>query len=260
MPASQQTLLAADEPAAVDVERAAGGSPFFIICDHAGARIPRALGTLGLQAADLGRHIAWDIGAAGVARRLSALVDACAVLQTYSRLVIDCNRPPGAPGSIVAQSEATRVPGNETIDAADRERREREVFHPYHDRIRALLDARRDAGRPTLLVSVHSFTPVYLGRSRPWHAGILYNRDARLARAMLAQLRADPELVVGDNEPYAVSDFGDYAIPEYGEKRRLPHVEIEIRQDLIDGAGGQEAWARRLADTLSAAAARIEAG
>ena len=258
MPGLRQALLASDEPAAVEVERADGGSPFFIVCDHAGARIPRVLGTLGLTLADLRRHIAWDIGAAGVARRLSAMLDACAVLQTYSRLVIDCNRPPGVEGSIAAISEATPIPGNQAIVASERERREREVFRPYHDRIRALLDARKAAGRATVLVSVHSFTPIYLGRSRPWHVGILYNRDTRLARAMLVELRSDPDLIVGDNEPYAVSDFGDYAIPVYGEKRRLPHVEIEIRQDLIGDRYGQELWARRLADRLTAAMLGID--
>lgn len=260
MRTSPQGLLAADEPAAAEVERAEGRSPFFIVCDHAGARIPRALGALGLTPADLGRHIAWDIGAAGVARRLSRMLDACAVLQNYSRLVIDCNRPPGAHGSIVTISETTPIPGNEALAERERERRVRAVFRPYHDRIRGLLDARKAAGRMTLLVSVHSFTPIYLGRSRPWHAGILYNRDARLAHATLAELRSHPGLVVGDNEPYAVSDFGDYAIPEYGEKRGLPHVEVEIRQDLVADRCGQERWARRLADALIAAAAGLHGG
>ncbi len=252
-------LIAADEPAAVQVERPLGVSPFFLVCDHAGARIPRALGTLGLIAADLDRHIAWDIGAADVARELAEILDACVVMQNYSRLVIDCNRPPGSAGSIVSASEGTRIPGNEAVGAADRERREREVFTPYHARIRGLLDARRTQRRPTVLVSMHSFTPVFLGRSRPWHAGILYQRDARLAVVLLEVLRRDAELIVGENEPYAVSDTSDYAIPEYGEKRGLVHVEVEIRQDLIADAAGQRAWARRLADALAIAATRINA-
>jgi len=252
----QHELLAPDEPAAVEAIRLEGESPFFLICDHAGARIPRALDALGLSPADLCRHIAWDIGAAGLARRLAAILDACAVLQNYSRLVIDCNRPPGSSGSIVAVSERTPIPGNESIGAWDRARREREVFRPYHDRISALLAARTAAQRTSMLVSVHSFTPVFLGQSRRWHAGILYNRDGRLARAALTALRGDAELVVGENEPYALGDGSDYAVPEYGEKQGLLHVEIEVRQDLIADELGQQSWAARLADALTAAAAR----
>lgn len=238
----QHELLAPDEPAAVEVLRPEADSPFFLICDHAGARIPRALGTLGLSAA-------------GLARRLAAILDACALLQTYSRLVIDCNRPLGGSGSIVAVSERTPIPGNESIDAWDRARREREVFRPYHDRIRTLLAARKAAQRASMLISVHSFTPVFLGESRRWHAGILYNRDGRLARATLAALRGDAELVVGENQPYALGDASDYAVPEYGEKQGLLHVEIEVRQDLIADERGQQSWAVRLAEALQAAAA-----
>lgn len=261
MPARSKprTLLAPGEPPAFHVEREHGPSPFFIVCDHAGALIPKQLGTLGLSPADLRRHIAWDIGAAGVARGLGAALGACVVLQTYSRLVIDCNRPPGNPTSIVTVSEQTPIPGNAAISEEDAQRREREVFRPYHDKIRALLDARRSRGRPTLLISMHSFTPVYLGEHRPWHAAVLYNRDGRLSRALLAEMRRDAALVLGENEPYAVSDTSDYAIPEYGEKLRLPHVEIEIRQDLIAHEDGQREWATKLADALPRAAAKIEA-
>lgn len=245
------TLLAADEPSPVEVRRPRGRSAFLIVCDHAGARVPRALGTLGLADADLTRHIAWDIGAAAVARRLSETWDACAVLQRYSRLVIDCNRPPGSATSIVAESERTPVPGNVRIDTADRQRRERAIFAPYHARIRALLDDRAATNRPTVLIAMHSFTPIYLGVARPWHVGVLYHRDPRLAGALLAVLRADPALVVGENQPYAVGDATDVAIPEYAEKRRLLHVEIEVRQDLIATPIGQRAWANRLAGALT---------
>lgn len=248
-----ETLLCADEPAAFRTEREHGRSAYFIICDHAGSLIPRRLGHLGLAGADLVRHIAWDIGAAEVACRLGELLDACVVLQTYSRLVIDCNRPIGSPGSIVALSEATRIPGNENIGAQDARRREHEVFRPYHDRIRSLLDARIGRGAATQLVSMHSFTPIFMGTGRPWQAGMLYNRDPRLARVLLSILRRDVSLQVGENEPYSVSDSSDYAIPEHGEKRAIPHVEIEIRQDLIDTPAGQQEWAERLARALSEA-------
>ena len=246
-----EPLLAADEPSPVEVLRPRGRSAFLIVCDHAGARIPRALGSLGLANADLARHIAWDIGAAAVARRLSETWDACTVLQRYSRLVIDCNRPPGGPTSIVAESERTPVPGNARVDAIQRRRRERAIFAPYHARIRALLEERAATRRPTVLIAMHSFTPVYLGIARPWHVGVLYHRDRRLADALLAVLRADPALVVGDNQPYAVGDATDVAIPEYGEKRGLLHVEIEVRQDLIATPAGQRHWAARLAAALT---------
>ncbi len=258
IPGGSAALLAADEPSPVEVRRPRGRSAFVIVCDHAGARIPRALAALGLAAADRRRHIAWDIGAAAVARRLSATWDACAVLQRYSRLVIDCNRPLDSPTSIVAESERTPVPGNARIDAAERQRRERAIFAPYHTRIRALLDDRAARHRPTVLIAMHSFTPTYLGVARPWHVGVLYHRDPRLATALLAELRADPTLVVGENQPYAVGDATDFAIPEYGEKRGLLHVEIELRQDLIATPPGQRAWAARLAAALTRSLARCQ--
>ena len=243
-------LLSPDEPLPSRVEQPRGRSPFLLICDHAGNRVPRSLGALGLPPDELARHIAWDIGAAAVAIRLAELLDATVILQRYSRLVIDCNRPPGSPQSIVGVSERTRIPGNENLTSADRARREAEVFAPYHADIVSELDRRRQSGQPTLLLAMHSFTPVFLDAQRPWHVGMLYNRDARLAHALGAALRADSELVVGDNQPYAVSDATDYAIPEYGERRSLPHVEIEIRQDLIDADAGAQRWAARLAGLL----------
>jgi predicted N-formylglutamate amidohydrolase len=243
-------LLATDEPPAFRVERPEGRSPFFLTCDHASARIPRKLGSLGLSAEDLGRHIAWDIGAAAVAAKLAARLDAFAILQNYSRLVIDSNRRPGNAQSILELSEATPIPGNVGVSAEDAAVREREVFQPYHDRICTELDSRLARQQPTILISVHSFTPRYYGQQRPWHIGLLYNRDARLATELLRHLRADAALVVGDNQPYAASDSTDYTIPEHGERRGLPHVGIEIRQDLVSAEAGQSEWAERLARAL----------
>ncbi len=173
------------------------------------------------------------------------------ILQNYSRLVIDCNRPIGSPTSIVSSSDATVIPGNENLAPADAAAREREVFRPYHERIRTELDAREARGQRTVLVSIHSFTPVFDAIVRPWHAGVLYHTDRRLARSVLNLLREDPALVIGDNEPYSVSDTTDYAIPEYGERRGLLHVEMEIRQDLIRDEAGQTQWAQRLAQVLT---------
>jgi predicted N-formylglutamate amidohydrolase len=249
------SLLAPDEPAAFQVERRHGRSPFFLTGDHAGARVPRLLDSLGVAAHDLERHIALDIGIAAVARKLSARLDAFLILQPYSRLVIDCNRPTGSPESIVAKSDGTPNTAHEKLSAVEVRAREREVFQPYHGRIRAELDLRQAQQRQTVFIAMHSFTPSLQDRSRPWHAGLLYNRDARLARALLRVLRSEPSLVVGDNEPYAVSDITDYAIPVYGEKRGLLHVGLELRQDLIAGEVGQDEWAERLANALPRAVA-----
>jgi predicted N-formylglutamate amidohydrolase len=253
----EESLLAPDEPAAFNVERAHGQSPFFLICDHASAQVPRRLKSLGLSAQDLQRHIAWDIGAAKVAVKLAARLDAFLILQNWSRLVIDCNRPPGSEQSIVSVSESTRIPGNELVSPSDALLREQAIFRPYHERIRSEMALRESQKRQTILVAVHSFTPAFHGVQRSWHAGLLYNRDRRLAAPLLRALRTDLKLVVGDNEPYSASDSTDYAIPVYGEQRGLLHVGIELRQDLIAEAAGQNEWAERLAQALHSAAAEI---
>jgi predicted N-formylglutamate amidohydrolase len=247
-------LLAEDEPAPFEVAGRDGSSPFVVICDHASRRVPRALGTLGLSEAELVRHIAWDIGALGVARRLASVLDAFVVWQGYSRLVIDCNRPLEAPDSIVRRSENSEVSGNHDITPEAAEARAREIFHPYHDQIRRELDRRRQSCRPAILVAVHSFTPVFFDVPRQWHAGVLFNRDTRLAHPMLELLRAEGDLVVGSNQPYAMTDYSDFSLIHHGEKRALPHVELEIRQDLIADEAGQVAWGDRLARLLQAAA------
>lgn len=246
----QPPLLDTADPPAYRLCNPEGRAPWVITADHAGRAIPRALGTLGVSAADLDRHIAWDIGIAGVAERLAARLDAFAILQQYSRLVIDCNRTPGTPQSIPTESERTPIPGNLGISAAAAEARATAIFHPYHDRIRAELDARAVSGRAAILVALHSFTPVFLGTARAWHCGVLYQRDPRLGHLLLERARREPGLVVGDNQPYAVSDATDYGIPVHGERRGIAHVELEIRQDLIADAAGQDAWAERIAGWL----------
>jgi predicted N-formylglutamate amidohydrolase len=253
------SLLASDEPAAFEVIEDSARSPFLITCDHAGNRLPRLLGSLGLPESELGRHIAWDLGAARVARNLAQQLGAFAILQTYSRLVIDCNRPPGVPSSIPTLSEDTTIPGNDALPAVAAARRARDIFTPYHQRIVQELERRARVAQPTVLIAMHSFTPVFQGVARPWHVGMLYNRDARLSHALLALLRADPALVVGDNEPYSVGDLSDYGVPVYGEQRGIPHVEIEIRQDLVLEEAGQLAWAKRFAELLPVACATFGA-
>jgi predicted N-formylglutamate amidohydrolase len=244
-------LLEAAEVPPVREENAAGRSPFLLTCDHYGRLIPRALRDLGLPANELTRHIAWDIGIAGVAERLSAQLDAHLVAQRYSRLVIDCNRPPCVASSIPVLSEATTVPGNEGLTRAAAEARRSAIFEPYHRRIAEVIDRRLRESRPTVLVSLHSFTPVYAGIARPWHVGTLYHRDTRLPPLLLQLFRAEGDLVVGDNEPYAVSDESDYTIPIHGEARGLMNSGIEIRQDLIADQAGERQWADRLARIFS---------
>jgi predicted N-formylglutamate amidohydrolase len=250
-------LLAPDEPAPARVLRDSGTSDFVLTADHAGKTIPRRLGTLGVSAADLERHIAWDIGIAGVTENLSRALDATAALQTYSRLVIDCNRDPSWPSAMPAISEFTEIPGNADLSEADRLARTSEIFLPYHHRIATLLDARAASGRRTILVAMHSFTPVFKGEPRMIEVGVLYFRRTRLAKAMLELLRNESDLTVGENAPYALTEDSDYSIPFHGERRGLEHVEIEIRQDLITSPAGQAAWADRFARLLTAALPRL---
>jgi predicted N-formylglutamate amidohydrolase len=247
---AEYRLLAADEPPPfIEVGRE-GKSIFVIVVDHASRRIPRRLKDLGLQESELQRHIAWDIGALGVARQVAAALDAPLLAQNYSRLVIDCNRDPKVPSSIPLLSEASEIPGNAGLSEAERTARRVEIFEPYHRRVRELLDERAAAGRPTILVAQHSMTNIYHGVKREMHAAILYNRDRRFAGLVLDMLRREPRLVVADNEPYFVSDDTDYTIPKHGEARGLPHVEIEIRQDLVSDEAGQAEWARRITQAL----------
>lgn len=254
------SLLEPDEPAPVTVERPTGASPFVLVCDHAGRAFPRVTGTLGLDESDLDRHIAYDIGIAPVARELAAALDAPLITQTYSRLVIDCNRPTHVAQSIPTISEATEIPGNRDLSPAARAARIEALFRPYHGAIEAILEARARDRQPTVLLALHSFTPVYMGTHRPWHVGLLYNRDARLARPMLDILDGADDLCVGDQLPYAVDDEHDYTLPVHGEQRGLLHLGLEIRQDLIAGRAGQAEWAARLYDVLCALRGRLPDG
>jgi predicted N-formylglutamate amidohydrolase len=253
MTAPVTALLAPDEPAAVRVLRETGTSDFLFTADHAGKLIPRSLGNLGIAAADLERHIAWDIGIAGVTERLSASLNAAAALQTWSRLVIDCNRDPSWPSAMPVLSELTQIPGNRDLTDAQCAARTEAIFRPYHDRIAALIDARVAAGRRTILVAMHSFTPVFKGESRKVEVGVLYFRKTRLAEIMVSLLRQAADLTVGENEPYALTEDSDYSIPFHAERRGLEHVEIEIRQDLIATPEGQELWAKRFAHWFATA-------
>ncbi len=240
------TLLGDDDPPAVETVNAGGSSIAVLVCDHASNRVPQRLGTLGIDAVQLADHIGWDPGAADVARGLSAHLDAPLVVSGYSRLVIDCNRPLRSADSIAEESAGVAVPGNRGLSVRDREARINSLFRPYHDAIESLLDGR--TGRASLLLSLHSFTPVLNGRRRPWHVGVSYGRDRRLAALMRRALAHRGGIIVGDNEPYPIEDDIDYTIPVHGEGRGLPSVMLEIRQDGIRTPAGAAAWAARLAE------------
>ncbi len=243
----------ADWPVPVEVLNERGASEFVLVCEHASRRIPRDYDGLGLGEADLSRHIAWDVGAADVARRLSAALDAPAFLATYSRLLIDLNRPTNSPSSIVKRSEATDIAGNLAIPREERTRRTKHVFEPFHARVAGHLDARVRAHHPTRLVTIHSFVPVFLDQPRRWHAGILFGRAAEFASQVMAGIKRDPGLIVDFNVPYRVTAEGDYTIPIHGDARGIPAVEIEIRHDLIAHEAGAMEWSGRLAVALEGA-------
>jgi predicted N-formylglutamate amidohydrolase len=252
-------LLGTQDVPPVHEDNAGGASPYLLTSDHYGRAIPRTLRDLGLPASELERHIAWDIGISGVADALSRHLNAHLIAQRYSRLVIDCNRPPDAASSIPVISEATAIKANEGLAREAVEARRQQIFEPYHRRIAEAIEARSRQGMPTVLVSLHSFTPVYAGVIRPWHIGTLYQRDTRLPPLLLKGLRAEAGLVVGDNEPYAVSDDTDYTIPVHGEARGLMNTGIEIRQDLIAEPAGQREWAERLARIFNEIEATLRA-
>jgi predicted N-formylglutamate amidohydrolase len=233
-------------PPPVTVVNEAGGADCVLICEHAANFIPASLAGLGLAPAELDRHIAWDIGAAALARQLSAALDAPLFLSGYSRLLIDCNRPIGSPTSIPERSEATDIPGNLALSPKEAARRAASYFTPFQDRIAAHLDARAAAGRRAVVLGIHSFTPTYLGSARAWHAGVLYAAAGTLAAGLLRALRADPALMVGDNEPYQITADTDYTVPVHGDARGNPAALIEVRQDLLADAAGIDNWASRL--------------
>lgn len=234
-------LLAPTEPLAFEIVNPGGNSSAVLVCDHASNRVPVRLDSLGLAPHQLAQHISWDPGAASVARRLAMHLDAPLLLSGYSRLVIDCNRPPRSEESIAEQSAGIPVPGNRGLTPEQRALRVNTLFHPYHEAIDRLLDGRTQ--RPTVLLSIHSFTPVLHGRRRPWQIGVSHWRDARLAILMIKALTRRGDLLVGDNKPYPIDDIIDYTIPAHGEGRGLPSIMLEMRQDEIQTEEGAASYA-----------------
>lgn len=243
------------------VTKAEGTSPFVLVCDHASRQIPPQYGDMGLTEAERSSHIAWDPGALAVSRNLSQLLDAPLVESRISRLVIDANRDLNAPDLIWTFSEATRIAANENLSDEERQFRIAAYHRPYHDAIDALLSARAQAGRETILVCVHSFTPVFLGKARPWPIGVIHGKDQHFTRAFRdALLVDDPALNVGWNEPYAALNGVTLTLEKHGDGRDLPTTMIEIRNDEIATPEGASLWASRIARALEAARQTLRQG
>jgi len=240
-----------DWPEPIEVLNESGGSDIVLICEHASNHIPAEYKSLGLDEPDLSRHIAWDIGAAAVTRALAAKLDAPAFLGTYSRLLIDLNRPLGVPTSIPKRSESTDIPGNASLSEAEKTRRGDLIFAPFHNFIAKHLRARETVGRKSRIVAMHSFTPVFFGKERPWQAGVLYDSSRAFGEAVIAGLRQDSALNVEPNVPYVISRDHDYAVLVHGHDRGYAGILIEVRQDLLTSAEGTEGWARRIAQALN---------
>lgn len=255
-------LLSPSEPDAAQIEDHTAGrsaeSPFLLTCDHASTRVPAALAGLGVAPAELERHIGWDIGALDVAREMAAQLGARLIHQAYSRLVIDCNRPPHVPEAFPERADGTDIPGNTGLSGLDAAARVAEIFAPYHAAITAALEVR--AGQPTVLLAVHSYTPVHGDHPapRPWPVALLFNKDDSFSQALAARLRLRG-INVGMNEPYVVDDEGDYAIPIHAERRGLPHTLIEVRQDLITDVAGARHWGGILSECCTEAYAGMVA-
>ncbi|QNT78668.1 N-formylglutamate amidohydrolase [Entomobacter blattae] len=241
-------LLTKEDPAPVKLRNMEFSSPYLLVCDHAGRKIPQSLGDMGVPASDWNRHIAWDIGIAEVARHISDFLKAPLVEQAYSRLVIDCNRKPGHRGSIPEVSDGTIIPANKGLSAEERHAREEGIFWPYHQAIEYEADIRGTI----ILIALHSFTPVYQQQERPWHLGVLHNRNPVFALEFIKQVEqlSDGPWIVGSNEPYILTDENDYTIPRHAEASARPYLELEIRQDLIDAPEGQRLWAARIAEVI----------
>ena len=253
---ADERLLGPGDPAPVEALNPQGAASFLLVADHAGRRVPQKLGDLGLSEADAARHIAWDIGVAALGEALSNRLDATLIRQRYSRLVIDCNRDPARADAIPLVSDGTPIPANAALPARDRAARVTEVHAPYQAAIAAELARRDAAGADTVLVALHSFTPVMNGFARPWHAGVLYGGgDERFARAALARLTAALDAPIGDNEPYAMDGI-DYTVPQHcfapERSARRAYVEFEIRQDLLGDAQSIARWADILGEVLRA--------
>ncbi len=236
-------FLGPDDPGAFEIVNPGGRASVLLMCDHASNAVPKALGTLGLPRRELDRHIAWDIGIAAVTRRLAVALDAPGVLSGYSRLVIDCNRNVDDEQSIPATSDGTDIPGNRNLAPREVASRVHACYRPYHGAAARLIDAIESSWRPPAVVCMHSFTPSMDGFERPWHVGVLWEHDGRMALPAMESLRRRGDLCVGDNEPYSALNPRGYSMPAHASRAGRPAMQFEIRQDLIGDDDGVDRWA-----------------
>jgi predicted N-formylglutamate amidohydrolase len=249
---SASPLIGRDDPPPFVILHEHGTAPALVVCDHASRAFPRGMNRLGLPELPSWQHIAWDIGAGELARGLAHALDAPAVLAGYTRLVVDCNRQPDDPEAFRQSSDGWFIPGNQTLSEYERRLRLACFFDPYHEAIAAMLAGFRARDVVPLVVSVHTFTPELGGVARPWHVGVLWDRDEANARRLMAGLESVEGLVVGDNEPYSGRHPSDYTIDHHAEQAGLPHVCIEVRQDQVESPAGVERWVRLLARLVGA--------
>jgi predicted N-formylglutamate amidohydrolase len=253
----RQPLLGDSDPPPAVVIREGGRANVLLLGDHAGNAIPSSLEDFGLSAADRARHVAWDLGVQALGEALAAELDATFIGQSFSRLVIDCNRDPRAADSIVESSDGTPIPGNVGLSPDARERRRAAIHEPYHQVIAKELERRRARGATPILIALHSFTPALAGAQRPWHVGLLHDAgDTTLSRALLARLKQERQLCVGDNEPYRMNGT-DYTIPRHAYPAEARYLEVEFRQDLLPDAQQARLWAARFARWLKDAIALL---
>ncbi|MGH8130250.1 MAG: N-formylglutamate amidohydrolase [Steroidobacteraceae bacterium] len=252
----EQALLEEGEPAPFRVLNADSRIPALLACDHASRRFPRAVGDMGLDPVAMRCHLAWDIGAGALTEALAGALSVTAVLGTYSRLVVDCNRQLLDPGAFPEFGDGVIIPGNRRLSAQDRERRAAAIYWPYHRAIESEISRLAAAGVPPVVVSVHSFTPVLDGVPRPWQVGVLWDADRPTAELVIRGF-VDAGYLVGDNEPYSGKAPQDFTIDHHAEAGGLPHVGIEIRQDLIDDEAGVAEMAAVLCPIIAALPSRI---
>lgn len=250
MTASTANLVSTANATPFDVVNAEAKRPVLLVCDHASKRIPPELANLGLSSDQLDSHIAWDLGAADLCRQLAATLDCTAVLAGYSRLVVDCNRRLNDPTAFVEVADGVPVSGNRELDNEQRWHRVKNYFMPYHGAIQEQLNRLLVQGMTPALLSIHSFTPVLEGFHRPWQVGVMWDRDHRVAQPLMHNLRTDHDVEVGDNEPYSGRHHWDYTVDHHAEASGLPHVVIEVRQDLLTGTNGITHWTQVLSAAL----------
>lgn len=247
---SSQTLLSEQQPVSASVINESGSSPALLVCEHASAALPEGLAGA-YPPALLKMHYACDLGAGSLVRRVSELLDAVAVVANYSRIVIDCNRRLADPTLVLTHADGEPVMANIGLAPAALQQRIDEIYAPLHATISATLVRLEQRTPLPIYIAIHSFTPALHGDSRPWHIGVMWDRDDRVAQPLIDNLSQDSSILVGKNQPYSGREVQDFSVDFHAERSGLPNVAIEVRQDELATPQGIEQWAQRLAKALS---------